>query len=224
MGLPSSSNMPFTTSCTVPSPPTATTNRPPASRVSEANRVASPGPSVLSNWYGNPRERRVRSSSGTSSPTRRRPARGFTITVSSPEGLGIGRILLRGRPRAVGDLRSDPRVRHDPAVDRRAGVADDVRDPLRGHDLDLTEQVEHLLAGAHEVARRHVRFAQDVLERLPLGPPMDRSGEPVLELPAKLDLVPVLRFAHPTPDPLEPPVAFHRGGRGHLAGPRVPLT
>ena len=63
----------------------------------------------------------MRSSSGISSPTRRLPACGFTITVNGPYGLGIARILpagasandLRRRctPRRLGSRPPRPRVR-----------------------------------------------------------------------------------------------------------------
>jgi hypothetical protein len=75
------------------------------------------------------------------------------------------------------------------------GQADTYRASSAPRVIISAEQVEHLLARAHEVPRRHVRLAKDVLERLPLRPPMDRRREPVLELPTELDLMPVLGLA-----------------------------
>src|SRR5262245_15999368 len=143
--------MPFTTSCTVPSPPTATTKRPPASNASRDSRVASPGPSVSRSRYGRSRERSVRSSSGISSPTRRRPAWGLTMTVSVPKGDDIARILQAAR--------SDPGVGDHPAVHGLVRPPDRLGRALGRRLLDLPQQVEDLLAGPNEVPGRHVGLA-----------------------------------------------------------------
>src|SRR5262245_39121184 len=185
--------MPFTTSFTVPSPPTTTTNRPPASRADLARRVASPGPCVNSSRYGRSLDRRVRSSSGTSCPTRRRPACGLTITESSPKGDDIARIL-----QAAG---SDPRVGDDPSVHRLVCHAHGLRRALRRDLLELPQEVEDLFAGSDEVAGRHLAVAKHVLERFALRPSVQRAREPVLELAAQLDLVAVLRGPDRSPEP-----------------------
>src|SRR5919106_1734726 len=228
MGLPSSS-MPFTTSCTVPSPPTATMNRPPLRSASRARRIASPRPSVRASRYGRPRDCRLRSSSGISSPTCRRPACGLTRTVSSPKGDAIRREILFGfrrglRSRVRARFLSPPTpppldtgVRHDAPVDSLARLPSHVGLlPLRDV-LDLPEEVEQLLAVPHEVTGRHPGLAERRLQGLTFGPPVHGRGEPVVELPDQLDVVRVLGAPNAPVDPCQPGVALDRRGGGELA-------
>src|SRR5918994_2817005 len=231
MGLPSSS-MPFTTSCTVPSPPTATMNRPPFPRASRARRVASPRPSVRTNRYARPRDCRLRSSSGTSSPTCRRPACGLTRTVSSPKGdairresysASVGGLRTRVRARFLTPRPLDAGVRHDAPVDRLARLPSHVGlFPLRDV-LDLPEEVEQLLAVPHEVTGRHPRLAERRLQGLTLGPPVHRRGEPIVELPDQLDVVRVLGAPNAPVDRREPRVPLDRRDRWELAMSRNAL-
>src|SRR5581483_5608084 len=213
-GLPSSS-IPFTTSCTVPSPPTATRNRLPSRRASRANRVASPGPSVRSSRQASPRAWSVRSSSGISSPTRRLPAWGFTITVSSPKGLAIAG--------ASYPAPSDARVGNDAAIDGFRRATRETCGLARRGLRDLSQEVEHLLAVAHEVARSEVGLGEHVLERLALGPVEHRGGEPGLELATQLDVVGVLGSANPPVEVDQSPVALGALGGRHLPSARNPL-
>src|SRR3990172_12534584 len=109
---------------------------PPPSSASRANLVASPRPSVGRRRYGKPRARRVRSSSGISSPTCRLPACGFTITVSSPKGVDMARILPARH--------SDARVGDHAAIDGHPRAPDRIRSSLGCDLLDLAEQVQEL--------------------------------------------------------------------------------
>src|ERR687897_351271 len=101
----------------------------PLPAASRARRVASPRPSVRTNRYARPRDCRLRSSSGTSSPTCRRPACGLTRTVSSPKGdairresysASVGGLRTRVRARFLTPRPLGAGVRHDAPVDRLA--------------------------------------------------------------------------------------------------------
>ena len=87
IGRPSR-NMPFTTSWTVPSPPTATRNRTPASIASVASARRVPGPSVTWSEYSSPRSARPRSAPGARADTPL-PACGLAITARVPNGLAV---------------------------------------------------------------------------------------------------------------------------------------
>src|SRR5262249_7804106 len=154
-----------------PSPPTATRNRNPAASAARARRSASPGPAVSWISYSSRRCRSARSSSGSSCPTIPLPALGFAMTYAVPNGLLT---------------RSDARVRDDAAVHGVAGPAGQVGGLVARDLLELAQQVDEQLAGADEVARRHVHLDQHVLEWLALRPVEDRRGEPRVGLAAQL--------------------------------------
>src|SRR3954452_12736267 len=140
-GVRVAASSPFATSCTVPSPPTATTSAAPSSAACRASSASPPGPPLISTCGSRPKSRACRSSSGQCLPVAPFADAGLTRKTARLSGAVTSVRVGGGRQRQLGHLVDCPLhvlvgYPHELALD------DDVADDEQAARPDLPQRAD----------------------------------------------------------------------------------